>query len=119
MEEILQFIAVETTKTKDGYQTIMTFTEAAIDLIKETYIVDQEQVEDLTSATIEQNADVWDNLETEEREAIMEDIVDQIACESFTVDEMGIDDYISITYTSTLNGEVQIIVLTEEPIPFI
>lgn len=108
MDDILQFVALETIKTRRGFQTTLTFTPAAIDLIKETYEVNPED------AIIIQNEDVFEDLEEEELEIVNEMLSNQMICENFIINEMGIDDCIEMIGSANSKGEIKMIVLTEK-----
>ena len=119
MDEILEFVALEATETEDGLKTVMTFTQAAIHLIKDTYGIDEEQLEEMISSTIDQNEEVWNELDDDETESLIQDLTDQVVCAKFAVEEMEIYDFSAMIYSCNDNGEVQIVVLTEEATGYI
>lgn len=114
MDDILQFIALETKETSEGIQTSLIFTPAAIDLITEMYEVDYEQFENLMEITASQNGDMWDSLEEEEKQMISDSLKSQIICENFVSNQMGIKDYISMISSSNSKGEIHMVVITKE-----
>jgi hypothetical protein len=73
----------------------------------------------MTAVTIDQNRVVWDSLEEDEQDMLMDSIVDQVACERFATEEMGIEDYITMIHSSNFDGEVQIVVITKQEIGFV
>lgn len=114
MEDILQFIALETKETNKGIQTSLTFTPAAIDLITETYEVNYEEFENLMEATALQNEDMWDSLEEEEKQIINDSLRNQIICENFVTNQMGIKDCLSMVSTTNSKGEIHMVITTKE-----
>jgi ribonucleotide reductase beta subunit family protein with ferritin-like domain len=113
MDDILQFIALETKEISKGIQTTLTFTPAAIDLIVQSYEIDYKQFEDLMEATASQNGDMWDSLEDEEKQMISDSLRDQIICESFVTNQMGIDCEEMVS-SSNSKGEIHMVVITKE-----
>lgn len=119
MDDILNFIALQSRESKDGIQTTLTFTPAAIELIHERYGVDDAQCEQMLCSVIDQNENEWESIPECQRKIISEGVVNQIACEGFVVDQMEIDDYILMAATCFDDGEIQIFVLTEEDTGYI
>lgn len=119
MKDILHFIALKAKTTSRGVKTNLTFTPTAIQLIRTRYALSEEELEKTLQLAIEQNKEAWDEFLDSEKSFITESLVNQLSCENFIINQMGISDYLEIMHSSEANGEIQVSVLTKDELEYI